>query len=187
MKLLRAVLLLLVVLDFLDPAHGFLTAMTEARASTIPLITGPQDPSQMNATFNLVINEINAILSPLTGSGLINGAQPGTGATATNFLSLTPGVSGSGPFLDLAPGGDANASIGIQPNGNGNIILFQGLPLSTGLMQFANEASFIVAPTIGGFPGGLPGAASFQGIHPNVQGVMVFKDWLGFTRGVAVY
>ncbi len=37
-----------------------------AMGASIPLITGPQDPSQLNATINGVIQQINALITPAT-------------------------------------------------------------------------------------------------------------------------
>ena len=50
-------------------AVGFssLLASPDLRAGSVPLITGPQDVSQLNATLNGIINNINAVLVPLSG------------------------------------------------------------------------------------------------------------------------
>ena len=179
MKLLRAFLVLLVALDFLDPAHGLIDAESAAAQSSqppIPLLRGPLDPGAMQGTLNLIIQEINGILVPLI---------PGSPVTPVNFLSLTPGATGTPAVLTLQPGADANASIAIQPNGNGNVILMG--QSNMGVVQFGNQASFVSAPGLSPYPGGVPGAAALQGVKNTVQGVLLVKDWLGVTRGVPAY
>src|SRR5712691_7768512 len=140
----------------------------------IPLLSGPSDPSQMNATLNGVIAKINAILGPviLQTSG------------GENFISLSGGVSGAPAVIGLAPGAGADAGIQINPNGSGNIILFS--QSNTGVLQLGNQASFVSAPGLSPNPIGSR-LASLYGVKNTVQGMFIFKDWLGRTRGLPVY
>jgi len=180
----------LVVLDFLTPAGpGFFQGQShEARASSVPLLTGPQDTSQMNATINGVIINLNAILSPLTGGGLITGSPSGSGIPAVNTITLIPAATGSPAIIGIAPGGDANASIQINPNGTGNIVLFAGVG-DTGVIQIANATGWYPAKSAGvvACPGGGAGASLSgnlaAGLLPGgaqtIAGYEVHEDWLG--------
>jgi hypothetical protein len=172
----------LVVLDFLTPAGpGFFQGDSHARAASVPLLTGPQDTSQMNGTINGVIINLNAILSPLTGGGLIAGTTPGSGVPAVNTITLIPAVSGSTAVIGIAPGGDANASIQIQPNGAGDIILF-GSGNSGGNLVFSSQSMWVPATGLTACPGMTPGdranATVPLGYVPIVTGYWVIEDWL---------
>ncbi len=152
-----------------------IAAMAHAASPPVPLITGPQDLSQMRGTLNTLINQINAILVP---------AFP-AGAGAVNFPSLSGGVTGQPIIIGVQAGGDANASISIQPAGSGNLILMG--QANTGVVQFGNLASFVSAPSLSPYPGRVPSQAAIQGVHNTAQGVLLVKDWLGVTRGVPAY
>lgn len=79
-------------------------AFTIAYAANIPLLTGPQDPSQLNATINALINQINTLITPQTmasfasnrnyidnGGGDIQ--QRGTGIQTCGTTSMPPATS----------------------------------------------------------------------------------------------
>ena len=142
----------------------------------IPPFQGPWLPAETENNVNTLIRTLNAIFTPLFPP------VPG----AVNFPILTGAPSGGITTISTGgAGADPNASIGINPNGNGNIILFAGAPGDTGLVQFANLASFVAAPSLTACSSGPP-LAAIQGVHSTVQGYLLFKDWLGFTRGSQV-
>ena len=154
---------------------GFaLAAALPAVAQTlpIPLVTGPQDVSQMRGTFNTLINNINNVLRPIFPA-----------AGAVNSIALTGGATGTLATISLAAGADANASIGLVPNGNGDIILWAGNPTSLGTLQFANAASFVPAEGLGACPGVDPAAPPY-GVEAAITGYISVKDWLGVTRAL---
>lgn len=75
-----------------------------AYAANIPLITGPQDPSQLNATINNLINQINTLITPQTmapfaaNRNYIDNAggdiqQRGTGIVTCGTTSMPPATS----------------------------------------------------------------------------------------------
>jgi hypothetical protein len=140
----------------------------------IPLLTGPQDPSQMNATINGVINSINGILTPLVP------ATPGV--TAVNFVSLTPSRTGYPATIGLATGSDSNGSLAIVPKASGNIILFTA-NTTAGYLQFGNASAFTAATGFAACPGVTPHKRPF-GVDRAVRGFLVVKDWLGNQHGV---
>src|SRR6266700_1135898 len=121
----------------------------------IPLLTGPQDPSAYQATINELINQINALPAQqaFPGAPVIPGPS-----SLPNSLMFTPAPTGLVPFLGINTlTSDANTDIGLAPIGSGNIVLFgppaQGSNPVTGILQFANAASFIPAPGLAVCPG----------------------------------
>ena len=59
-------------------------------AGNVPLITGPQDPSQLNATINQVITQGNAAWSPGGANYLNNNSYKANGSVATSITALGP-------------------------------------------------------------------------------------------------
>ncbi len=176
----------LVALDYLTPAGPLplFLADGEARGSSIPLITTPTEPPTLMAPLNTLINQINGILSPLTGGAQINGAQPNTGAVATNIIALVPGVSGSPAQLTLQPGGDPSASIQIVPDLPGGDIILFSTQSTGGNLVFANASMWVPATGLAACPGVNPGQGtngslitSF-GPASTIQGYWVIEDWL---------
>ena len=108
------------------------------------------DPSNPTATNNMLIQAIDNILAPL---------QPQVQG-ATSFISLIPGTTAG--TIGLQPGAPANASIKIQPNGNGNIVLFTATEneQSRGLIKIGNQPSW--APKSTKRPGSPVSAARVQ-------------------------
>lgn len=51
---------------FLFALAGLVSTVAIAAAASIPLISGPQDPSQLNATINTLIQQINSLITPQT-------------------------------------------------------------------------------------------------------------------------
>lgn len=145
-----------------------------AQSLPLPLLTGPQDVSQMQTILNTLISEINAVLVPTFP------AAPG----AVNFTTMQGGLTGQPAQIGLMPGGDANAGIFINPNGSGDVILFG--PNDTGTLMLGNAASFISAPDLTACPSRAGARSQLLGIHSTVQGMFVFDDWLGIPRGVPV-
>jgi len=156
-----------------------------AQASQTPLSTlrGPNDPSQMIATINQVIFAINGILSPL---------QP-YNPSAVNFIALNPSITGNGPIIGLQSGSDTNTALGLQPAGNGNVLLFSGNQSSLGVLQFANDVSFFGAKGLNACPGAPPRAfappgditgGDALGLGPGsiIKGYIAMQDWLGRYR-----
>ena len=149
-----------------------------AMAASVPPITGPQDPADFNATMNRVINNINAIIAPLTG-GMGPAGAPAVGGST---ISLSPS-SATGPIVIApAPGGAANTGIQIKPNGSGDIILFGSS--GTGHLQFANSVAFTKATGFAACPGVVPGKAPL-GVEGTVTSYLIVKDWLGVSHGWA--
>jgi hypothetical protein len=174
LRILRILALVLVALDFLDPAHGvFVGASAAAQTLPIPYLSGPQDPSQMNATINSVIQRINAVLSPVLASG----------STSVNNVAITGGVTGSPLVIGLQTGADANAGITISPNGSGNVKLFS--QNGTGVLQFGNQTSFVTAG-LANAPGIVSGKAPL-GMSDHLRGYILMQDWLGRSYGFPVY
>ncbi len=75
-----------------------------AYSANIPLLTGPQDPSQLNATINTVINQINALINPNTmgqfssirnyvDNGSMTIQQRGTGAVTCGTTTIPPATA----------------------------------------------------------------------------------------------
>ena len=147
-----------------------LAALGSARADAIPLFTGPQDPSQINANFNRLINQINAILTPLLPSV----------DDSVNSISLTPAVTGGVATIGLQDGADDDASIGILPNGDGDIVLFGNTGTEDGMLKFANSPAFVAAEGLAACPAS-SGYTAF-GVGATVSGYLVVKDWLDVKR-----
>jgi hypothetical protein len=144
-----------------------------AQTLPIPLVTGPQDPSQLNQTINTLIAQINGVLVPAFGSTVIG----------SSGVSLGPGQPGGPGVIGLQPGAGANTGIQITPNGSGNIILFSGT--TTGVLQFANSSAFVPAG-LANAPGIVPGKQPL-GMHDHLSGYLIVQDWLGRSYGVAAY
>lgn len=144
-----------------------------AQTLPIPLLSGPQDVSQFQATINQqVLAKINAVL------GAAMSMPPG----AVNFISLNATPTGQLAAIQLGgTSADANAGIGISPNGSGNIVLFAptlGEPQETGVLQFANNASFAPARGLATCPG-VPAGQPVFNTADHVTGYWIIKDWLG--------
>lgn len=72
-------------------------------APTISLITGPQDPSQLDALLNTVINSANAFLTgiggnvltvPVSAASTATAISPTAGAVSLNSTTRTAGTTG---------------------------------------------------------------------------------------------
>jgi hypothetical protein len=176
LRWLKIALVAWVVFDFLTPGVdlGFFYANSHAKAATIT----PFNPQQLQipatgADFNALVNAINAILSPLTGGGLING-----GAVGVNIISLIPGATGVPAQIGLQPGSDPNGSIQIVPNGSGDIILFNQAN-SGGFLVFGSQSLWVPATGLSPCPA-MQGGTIPLGMTglPVVTGYWVFEDWL---------
>ena len=159
MKLMRFVLIALA-----------LAASTPAVAQTLPLplVTLPQDASQMRSTINTLINNINNVLRPIFPA-----------AGAINSITLVGGATGVSAKIGLGATADANAEIIIDPNGSGNIVLFQSD--DTGNLQFGNSAAFIRANGFSACPAVGKGTL---GVNAVVTGHLIVRDWLGTKHGI---
>ena len=147
-----------------------------AQGLPVPLLRGPQDPSQTQVVLNNLINQINGVLVPALG------ATTTPAGTAVNTIALTGGVTGSNAQIGLQPGADANAGIQINPNGSGNIVLFgQG---DTGSLQFGNSTAFVPATGFAACPGVIPNAAP-MGVRGTITSYIIVKDWMGNSHGWA--
>ena len=145
-----------------------------AQTLPMPLLKGPLDPSQTLATLNSLITSINNVLVPALGPS----STPS--GTLVNQISMTGGLTGSPGVIGLQPGADANASIQINPNGSGNIILFG--QADTGSLQFGNTGAFVKATGLSSCPG-----ASKKmpfGVGQTVTGYFMVQDWTGAKHGV---
>lgn len=163
---------------------------------TLPFLSGPNDASQMIATFNQLIQSINGITGALLPAG---------GGTATNGVSLPPGVTGAPAGIGVQIGGDPNASITINPNGNGNVILFgpaqsgSNSTTALGMLQIGNQAGIVPATGFAACPGVIPGRGRpgpivtagagqqvVEGPGATVTGYLQILDWLGRVRSIPV-
>ena len=179
MKLLRILLILGVVLDFLDPTGGlFRGDSAAAQTLPVPYLQGPQQVPAAIPMVNSLIQQLNAILVPVLGPS----TGPG-GVALVNNTALTGGVTGSPAVIGLQPGADANASIQIKPNGTGNIVLF-GQGTTAGVLQFASSGSFVPATGFAACPGVIPNKAPL-GVQGVVTSYLVVQDWLGNKHGWA--
>ncbi len=155
---------------------ALLCGAAAAHAASLPYIQGPTEPPTLAGPLNSLINQINGILSPLTGGAAINGAAPGTGAVGVNSIAAVPGVTGAPALITVQPGGDPNGSIQIQPDPSGNIILFGNG--STGNLVVQNPGLWVPANGLTACPGIAPGSRP-MGMKGIVSGYLVIEDWLG--------
>jgi len=161
------------VLRALFAAAGLVVLSAAGFAQTsppLPYFSGPYDPGVGWANFNKLVQELNAILVP---TFQVYGPGP-----SSNYIALVSTPSGQTPFLGLQPGADANAGIGISPNGNGNVVLFSSNPASTGLLQIANTAAWVPANGLTACPGIIVNHAPL-GVSNTVSGYFLELDWLG--------
>lgn len=176
MKWLRLAICLYVLLEYLVPSHGLMRSVGYARAAQVP----PVNPNSLQipntgVDFNNLILQINGILSgalPATGNNIILGNAP-NGSVAV----ITTG----------GPGADPNAALAINPNGNGDIILFYGQPpTDTGVVQFANNFSWLPAKGLAACPAAnnLPAVWGAETINPVITGYIIIEDWLGNAHGL---
>lgn len=166
-------------------AAALICGAVGADAASIPLFNpSTLDLPIMGGPLNTLINQINGILSPLTGAGAVNGATPGTGATAVNIISLVPGISGSPAQIMLQAGGDPSASIQIVPDLPGGDIILFSTASSGGNLVFANAAMWVPATGLAACPGvnpaQSPSSSRADSIVPaaTVQGFWAIEDWL---------
>lgn len=145
-------------------------------AAVAPVVPSQLQIPATGADFNAVINAINAILSPLTGG-------PGAAGTGVNGISLTPAATGGIATITLTPTADANASIGIKPNGTGNIVLFTSGPGPQGVLQFANSSAFVPVGGLAACPA-VPAGRPPLGVSGVITGYLPVRDWL--NRGFAL-
>ncbi len=121
----------------------------------------------------------NSSLSFVNPGSFIPGVTVPSVPGLTNGIVITPTVPGGIPTISAGgPGSDANASLGLSSQGNGNIVLFAGNPTSTGVLQFANAASFIKSNGLTQCPGASASNPPF-GVSPIIRGYFVWQDVLG--------
>src|ERR1700679_519825 len=86
--------------SFVAAAFLSATVWSSAGAANIPYLTGPQDPSQLNATINSLIQQLNSLITPQSMAQfgtfrnlLDNGAmliqQRGTGAATCGTTAMS--------------------------------------------------------------------------------------------------
>ena len=158
---------------------GAIMFAAAASAAVVPPVSGPLDPADMINTLNRVINNINLILSPLTGGPVP--AKPGAPG-----ISISQPSASSNIVIAPAPGG-SNPNVGIQllPTGNGDVVFFGSYPGNVGNIRFANAASIVPATGFAVCPGGPPGQQPPLGVNTVVKGYIIIKDWLGTKHGWA--
>ena len=155
----------------------------------IPLLTGPQDPSSLQATINALINAINALPAQIAFPVPPVPQPGGGGATTTivNNLVLTGTPTGVMPTIGVGgSAADPNAALGLSPNGAGNLVFFagSGAASGTGILQLANAASFVPATGLAACPGAVAGRTPVVGGRANITGYLMIMDWLGRTHPV---
>lgn len=103
----------------------------------IPLMTGPQDPSQLEATINTLINQIN---SGVTGLVFANAAAVSTG-TGTSEQTLQTAVVPAGTFTKVGQVLRLTATGTVATNGNNKTIQlkFGTIVLSSGVITSSNK------------------------------------------------
>lgn len=95
-----------------------------ALGANLSLLSGPQDPSQLNATINGVIRSINTTLAP-NGTGTTGSAIfiPSVTGTPINALAIYPGIISQGVTITVGPSlgrqADTNVDLNIVPRGDG--------------------------------------------------------------------
>jgi hypothetical protein len=163
-----------------------------ARAGSIQLLTGPQDPTAIQSTLNSIIQQINqnVVLTsgtpasmggnnntlPATnanGSTALGGSKPANSSlivqTVTNAVNMLQilGAATSAPPEILATGTDPNISLALATTG-------------TGVVQFASSAMWQPAPGLSVCPGsnGAQGLG-MGGLSPVVTGYLIVGDSLG--------
>lgn len=153
-------------------AVGFssLLASPHVRAGSVPTITGPQDVSQLNATLNGIIANINAVLIPLSGPTL-----PG----AASGILISQVTSGAPTISSYSLTGATNVNLKIDALGSGKIILFDSTnPLDFGILKVASAASWVAATGLAACPGGLPARPTMNGSTSGVvTGYWLVQDW----------
>ena len=176
MKWLRLLCCLYVLFEYLVPDHGLVQSMGYARAASIAPFNAQQ--LQIPATgvdFNALIAAINCISA---------GQCPATG----NNIFVLPASNGQVPtVVSGGPGSDPNTPIGINPSGNGDIILFYGQPpTDTGALQFANAYSWLPAKGLAACPAmnGVAGVWGAETVNPVITGYIIIEDWLGNSHGL---
>ncbi len=108
-----------------------------ALGANLSLLSGPQDPSQLNASINGVIRSINSTVSP-NGTGTTGSAIyiPTVSGTAVNALAIYPGVTTQGVTITVGPSlgrsADTNADLNIVPRGSQGFLQFAGSFTNTG-------------------------------------------------------
>lgn len=118
------------------------------QASTIPLMTGPLDPSNLLSYFNNLIVSINTAVTPATaGTGNISAAinTPAV-ANAVNALQVTPGATTVGVMLSVGDsfGQSSDANIGITLAGKGTgAAHLGGTTLANGSLRVPTVASAV--------------------------------------------
>ena len=106
-----------------------------ALGANLSLLSGPQDPSQLNATINGVIRSINSTVAP-NGTGTTGSAiYIPTVTNAINALAIYPGIISQGVTITVGPSlgraADTNVDLNIVPRGNG-FLQFAGSFTNTG-------------------------------------------------------
>src|SRR5215469_14459396 len=134
---------------------AFALGLSASAHATIPLFSGPQDPSQLFVYLNTLVNEIN------TGVVLTNGVSFGVSQAVNSNLPIVNGIQVTGGSAGVPPsigttGSDANVDLLFQLQGNG-LIRFD-------LEQFVPQATLIACP---GFNGRINGSNSTGFLSPN--------------------
>jgi hypothetical protein len=163
----KLAVILLVMWDFLDPAHGIMTA--ETAAAQIPLIVGPQDVAGLNNTLNKLINQINS--SALITFGAVSAAPPQYFGATVNGAQFVGTIAGFGtqPAFGVqlnTTGTDANINLVLNPKG-------------TGVIEFANPNNFVSTNGLAACPGYQVNQVRPIGISATIQGYVPILDWMG--------
>ena len=159
---------------------------TVAFAAGLPYpVTGPQTPD-----VGAIQAELNTLVQQINGSAPFNGFVATAPGIQVNQLVLYSAPTGSMASIGLGPFADANASISINPNGAGNIVLFppaSGEPIAsdTGVLQFANAVSFVPVAGLVACPAYVRGGLNPVGLSPTVTGYVVIEDMFGTPHRLA--
>ena len=151
-----------------------LTSMV-ASAANLSLLSGPQDPSQLNATINGVIRSINTTVAP-NGTGTTGSAIfiPSVSGTPVNALAIYPGVTTQGVTITTGPSlgrtADTNVDLNIVPRGDGFLQLAK---------SFTNTGT--VATTLVGANKGPTGSQT------TIQEWIYIKNASGVTRYIPTW
>lgn len=160
----------------LSALAGVVLSGSVAFGASLSLVTGPQDPSQLNATVNSLIQSINTTLAPAGAGTLGSGLRIPTVASAAVALTITPATSGG--TVSIGPGaalgtvaGSDNLDFALQPAGTGYV------RLNGASSQIANGTVLISAP----------GASGPVGSHTSIQEWFAVKNLSGTVRYIPAW
>jgi len=131
--------------------------ISSAFAAQLPLLSGPQDPSQLQSTINTEIILMNAAYGA-AGSGNVNTAISVPVVTnPVDLLTITPSATGNPAFVTLtATGSDSNISLGLGSKGSGGVFLGGSTQANATIQVVAASAAVNQFVVTSAATGGIP-------------------------------